>query len=138
MLMMGDPCNSRTFRDLTAPQDVERLLPLGSRKRQRLQQQPEGLDEDSDDEEDPEAVPAAADSAEQQRPAWFDAWFAKYSQQTPSWASTIIQQQKDQQAQIAELIQVLQASTLTASERVGGAGPSSEHQQHQDDDTPAQ
>ena len=139
MLEMGDPCNARTFRDLTAAQDVERLLPLGSRKRQRLQQQQqEGSDEESDDEEDPGAVPAAADPSEQQRPAWFDAWFEEYSRQTPSWASTIIQQQKAQQEQMADLIRILQASQLTASERVGGAGPSSEQQQHQDDDAPTQ
>ncbi|KAI9185570.1 hypothetical protein LWI28_008469 [Acer negundo] len=39
---MFDPCNSRTFRDLSALQDVERLLPLGSRKRQRLLHQQQG------------------------------------------------------------------------------------------------
>ena len=36
----------------------------------------------------------------------------------------MIQTQRDQGAQIDELIRVLQASTLTASERAGGAGPS--------------
>ncbi|KAI9195001.1 hypothetical protein LWI28_010731 [Acer negundo] len=92
MHTMFDPCNSRASRDLSVPKDVEGLLPLGSRKRQR---------------------------------------------QTPSWASAIIQGQKDQQAQIAELIRVLQTSTLTASERHEGAGPSSEpQQQQQDEETP--
>ena len=60
----------------------------------------------------------------QQRPPWFDSWSQEYSQQTPAWATSMIQTQRDQGAQIDELIRVLQASTLTASERLGGAGPS--------------
>ena len=152
LLMMGDPCNSRTFRDLTAPQDVERLLPLGSRKRQRFLHQQEGRGADSGDEhaeEDPGAVPDMEERPEwfddwvqeqdqqrpawfdswiqeqaQQRPPWFDSWSQAYSQQTPAWATSMIQTQRDQGAQIDELIRVLQASTLTASEPAGGAGPS--------------
>jgi hypothetical protein len=133
LLTMGDPCNSRTFHDLTEPQDVERLLPLGSRKRQRLLQQQGGA-EGSDDEEDPGAVPADTGAPSEQRPAWFETWLAEYSQQTPSWATSLIQGQKAQQDQIAELIQVLRASTLTATERHGGAGPSTEPQEQQQDE----
>lgn len=134
LLTMGDPCNSRTFHDLTEPQDVERLLPLGSRKRQRLLQQ-QGGDEDSHDEEDPGAVPADTEAPPEQRPAWFQTWVTEYNQQAPPWANTFIQAQKDQQKQIDELIKILRNSTVTASERRGGAGPSSEHQeQHQQED----
>ncbi|KAI9192540.1 hypothetical protein LWI28_024426 [Acer negundo] len=91
------------------------------RKRQRTLQQQQGRGKDSDDDEDPGAVPTATE----QRPTLFDAWVNEYSQQTPSWATSIIHGQKDQQAQIAELIRVLQTSTMIASKHHGGVGPSS-------------
>ncbi|KAK2635367.1 hypothetical protein Ddye_030159 [Dipteronia dyeriana] len=80
-----DPCNSNTFSDVIEAADVERLLSLGSRNRQRIiQQMYEEQDAESEDEEDPGAVsPPATESVQEQTPSWFDAWAREFSQQTP-------------------------------------------------------
>jgi hypothetical protein len=136
---MDGPLNSRTFNDISAQRREAGLRPVATRKRRRRDEAARAAAAAAEadaaaTEEDPGAVPAG-----DRRPDWMDemlqrpAWVDEIVQR-PAWVDEIFRRQDaietrqtSLESEVARLTRAIQESRLSASERHGGAGPSSQH-----------
>ncbi|KAK0605972.1 hypothetical protein LWI29_032716 [Acer saccharum] len=117
---MDGPLNSRTFNDISAQRSEVGLRAVATRKRQRRDVAARAAEEDTEAaEEDPGAVPAG-----DHRPDWVgEILQAQTALETRQ--AALEQRQTTLEQGIADLTKAIRDSFWSATERHGGAGPSS-------------